>query len=125
MLSDAKWRRMLAEATEFERAINGVVFRLRIPTRAELRGIVIEHGGMADDAARARAMAATLLAALVSAAGVKASDLGLSGDEALPETAEVARAYVNEHLDVMDELSEALNERMAKRIEALDADLKN
>jgi hypothetical protein len=124
MLSDTRWKRLLDEAREFEHEVNGVRFRLRIPTRAELRGIVIEHGGMSDDASRVRALAAIVLAALVSAAGVRASHLGIGGDDELPATADVARAYVQENLEALDELSNVLNERMAKRTEALEADQK-
>jgi len=125
MLSDTRWKRLLEEAREFEHEVGGVRFRLRIPTRSELRGVVVEFGGMADDASRVRAMDAVVMSALVSASGVKASHLGIGGDEdELPATADVARAYVKEHLDALDELSNVLNDRMTKRSEALERDQK-
>lgn len=126
MISESQFARRLAEAVEFEHKIGAITFRLRLPTRSQLRSTVLRHDGLSDTASRVAAMAECALQALIGADGITTKDLGLPGDpEPLPNSATVARAYVADNLDALDELSDVLHERMNARQRALEDDLKN
>jgi hypothetical protein len=119
--------RRLAEAREFEHTIGSLTFRLRIPTRTELRVIVIRHNGMGTPADAAAANADILAAALLSVRGdASTRNLGITGEaETLPETPEAARAFVSENLTEADMLIAVLSEKMTARSDAIEADKKN
>lgn len=127
MMSDRDLSQRLALAREFEHEIGGKTFRLRLPTRSELRVTLLKHG---LDFASAGAVAASNLAvvreALLWGRGITTADIGLPGDpEPLPETPAGAWAYVAEHTEVLDELRDVLMERAEARFDSIEADVKN
>lgn len=126
MIAESLFEKRLREARAFEHTSGTLTFSLEIPTRAELRVLVLSHENMGSDAARAACLQAITLGALRSVRGATTRDIGLAGEALpLPETAQVARAIAADNLELLDELQERVNARIRERSEQLEADEKN
>ena len=66
-----------------------------------------------------------LAESVLSIRGATVRDLGLDGDEPLPETPEAAKEYLAEHLKVADALSTELDRRTHERMQRIEGDAKN
>jgi len=126
MISNSQLQQRLEAAREFDQVVGHLTFRLRVPTRAQMRSIIIANGGLDDDGSRIASLQAMTLAALVSVKGATTKDIGLDGESMpLPESAAAAKAIAEDNLEVMDALKDELTERVNQRNKALETDLKN
>jgi len=126
-MTDDQLAQRIAQAREYERTIKAMTFRLRIPTRNEMRVMWAEaRDGGGDAALRIAASFTILRTSLLSVRGATTADLKLPGDvEPLPSTLASALALVDHRDDLAMELNDELLEKMRVRNEELEADEKN
>jgi len=122
-MTDDELKSKLAAAREFEyRAGERVSIRLAIPSQDAIRRIYARHP---SDVRLNEGMADTLTASLRGIRGATLADLGLAGEDALPDSALSAREYVAEHPALADELAYELFRRARERFDRIEQDRKN
>lgn len=115
-------RAILQRAREFEHTIGSVTFRCRMPTMAQARRIYARYDGPSR---LVEGMQDMLAESVLGIRGATMRDLGLDGDEALPDTPEAAREYLAERIEVADALVGELSRRSNERQKKIEGDAKN
>lgn len=102
-----------------------MIFRLRVPSRMEVRTLAQKHksGSDIDSTALQRVI---VLGAMYDWEGVTRDDiLGDGATDPVPFSPELAAEWLDDAVDIHDELGSALWERITLRRDALEADEKN
>lgn len=124
-MNDQDLRALLNRAREFEHTVGSVTFRCRIPTPERAKALFARVDAENQLGRLVEGSQAILADSVLGIRGATVRDIGLEGDDSLPDTPVGAREYLAEHIDAADDLWKELNRRTEERRVRIEGDAKN